>query len=66
MDNVIPEIGLDDVARRADLKGEGGILEGANHHATAERAEVTALARRRTVGMLARDLGKFGTAVELE
>ena len=65
MDNVITKIGLYDVTCRTDLKREGGILEGSNHHAPTERAEITPLARRRTVGMLTCDVSEFDTAVEL-
>ena len=43
LDDVEAELRLDDAAQLAGFKGEGGVLEGLDHHPAPEPAEIAAL-----------------------
>ena len=65
MDEVVAEIGLDDVAGDADVHAEDGGVEFGDHLTAAEFAEIAALGRRRAVGVFLGQFAEIGTAVDL-
>lgn len=64
VDDVPAELGLDD-GHVADVVTEGGILEGLDHLAAAEPAQVPALVLGGALGPLHGQLGEIGTGVDL-